>query len=86
MLLRGCSLAREEVGISPTKAEREFEGFQSWIQEKYGIESGQSWSKIILFYSIDEEEALEKFFELFEEYLNQNKSSEANEIRTESSL
>lgn len=82
MLLRGCSLARREVGIPPTKAEREFEGFQSWIQEKYGIKSGQSWSKIILFYSIDEQEALGKFFELFEEYLNRNKSSEANESRT----
>lgn len=82
MVLRGYRLARREVGIPPTKQEREFEGFQSWIQEKYGIKTGQSWSKIILFYSIDEKEALGKFFELFEEYLNRNKSSEANESRT----
>ncbi|WP_298912162.1 hypothetical protein [uncultured Nostoc sp.] len=75
MLLRGYSLARREVGVPPTKPEREFEGFQSWIEEKYGINSGQSWSKIILFYSVDEYEALQKFFELFEEYLNKNKSS-----------
>ncbi|MEH2281949.1 MAG: hypothetical protein V7K90_11580 [Nostoc sp.] len=76
MLLRGYSLARREVGVPPTESEREFEGFQSWVEEKYGIHSGQSWSKIILFYSVDEPEALQKFFELFEEYLNRNKSLE----------
>ncbi|MEH1913742.1 hypothetical protein [Nostoc sp.] len=71
MLLRGYSLAQRKVGILPTQQEREFEGFQLWVQEKYGINSGQSWSKIILFYSVDEHEALQKFFELFEEYLNE---------------
>ena len=81
MVLRGYSLARKEVGVPPTEPEREFEGFQSWVQEKYGINSGQSWSKIILFYSVDEHEALEKFFELFEEYLNRNKNSEIDENR-----
>ncbi|MEH2088078.1 hypothetical protein [Nostoc sp.] len=79
MLLRGYSLAQREVGILPTEQEREFEGFQLWVQEKYGINSGQSWSKIILFYSVDEHEALQKFFELFEEYLNKNKSLEIEE-------
>lgn len=79
MLLRGYSFARREVGVPSTEPEREFEGFQSWVEEKYGINSGQSWSKIILFYSVDEHEALQKFFELFEEYLNMNKSSEVDE-------
>lgn len=79
MLLRGCNLARREAGIAPTEQEKEFEGFQSWIQEKYDIKSGQSWAKIILFYSVDEYEALEKFFELYEEYLNRDKSSEVDE-------
>ncbi|MEH1946875.1 MAG: hypothetical protein V7K77_07945 [Nostoc sp.] len=79
MLLRGYSLARREVGVPPTEPEREFEGFQSWVEEKYGINSGQSWSKIILFYSVDEHEALQKFFELFEEYLNRNKSVDVDE-------
>ncbi|MEH2356473.1 MAG: hypothetical protein V7K28_25355 [Nostoc sp.] len=79
MLLRGYSLARREVGVPPTKPEGEFQGFQSWVEEKYGINSGQSWSKIILFYSVDEHEALQKFFELFEEYLNGNNSLEIDE-------
>ncbi|MEH2221733.1 hypothetical protein [Nostoc sp.] len=80
MRLRGYSLARREVGVAPTEPESEFEGFQSWIEDKYGINSGQSWSKIILFYSVDEHEALQKFFELFEEYLNRNKSLDVDEI------
>jgi hypothetical protein len=85
MLLRGCSLARKEVGIPPTKPEKEFEGFQSWIQDKYGIKSDQSWAKTILSYSMDEREALGKFFELFEEYLNRDKSLEVDESRAGSS-
>ncbi|WP_230966598.1 hypothetical protein [Nostoc sp. NZL] len=78
MVLRGYSLARKEVSVPPTEPEREFEGFQSWVEEKYGINSGQSWSKIIFFYSVNEPEALQKFFELFEEYLNRNKSLEVD--------
>ena len=66
MLLRGYNLARTEVGIAPTEQERKFEGFQAW-------------AKIILFYSVDEYEALEKFFELYEEYLNRDKSLEVDE-------
>ena len=42
MVLRGCSLARREVGVAPTNAEKGFENFQLWIQEKYGITSNQS--------------------------------------------
>lgn len=74
MYLRGYNLARREVGIPPDEQEREFAGFQSWIQNKYEIKSGQSWGKIILFYSIDEPEALTKFFELFEQYLNRERT------------
>ena len=76
MLLRGYTQARREAGLAPTDEEKEFEGFQKWVQEKYEIKSGQSWAKIILFYSIDDYEALQRFFELYEEYQNQNKSSE----------
>ncbi len=78
MVLRGTSQARREVGIPPTDPESKFEDFKSWIEEEYKIDSGQSWAKIILFRSMDEHEALERFFELFEEYLNWNKSSEVN--------
>ena len=74
MLLRGYTLARREVGLAPSEEEIEFSGFQSWIQEKYEIKSNQSWPKIILFFSMDEHEALERFFELYEEYKNRHNS------------
>lgn len=76
MFLRGYIFAQREFGIFPIAQEREFEGFQSWIEEKYGIKSGQSWAKISLFFSMDEQEAIERFFELFEEFLNRDKNSE----------
>jgi len=46
----------------------DFDNFQEWIQRRFDIQSCQSWAKIILFYSHDERGALEKFFELFEEF------------------
>ncbi len=50
--------------------------FQGWIAEKYRISSTQSWAQIILFYSVDERDALEKFFRLFDEFLKENEKSE----------
>lgn len=58
-------LARRELGIPQTEQEREFVEFQNWIKNKFNITSGQSWARIILFYSEDETTALERFFELF---------------------
>jgi len=47
------------------------EDFQEWIQNKYNIRSTQSWDRIIVFYSTDESKALESFFQLFGEFLEQ---------------
>lgn len=47
--------------------------FQDWIQAKYNITSTQSWASIILFFSIDERDALNRFFLLFDEFLNERK-------------
>jgi hypothetical protein len=44
--------------------------FQQWIEKKYSIKTSQSWAQIILFFSTDECEALKKFFELWEEFMN----------------
>ena len=82
MTLRGRNFALRELGIDLTEQEREFAGFQFWVQEKYRAKSGQSWAKIILFYSVDDHEALIRFFELYEEYLNRDKSSETEMSET----
>ncbi|MBW4603409.1 MAG: hypothetical protein KME29_28550 [Calothrix sp. FI2-JRJ7] len=67
--IAGYILARRELGITQTEQEKHFTEFQSWIQEKFNISYSQSWDKIILFYSEDERKALDRFFELFNEYL-----------------
>ncbi|BAZ12119.1 hypothetical protein NIES4071_39470 [Calothrix sp. NIES-4071] len=70
--IAGYILARRELGIAQTEQEKNFTEFQSWVQEKFNITSSQSWDKIILFYSEDERKALDRFFELFNEYLELN--------------
>jgi hypothetical protein len=48
--------------------EQEFQAFQPWLQEKFGIKTSQSWSQIILFHAVDERDAFERFFSLWEEF------------------
>jgi len=77
--LSGYILSRRELGMAQTDQEKEFGEFPAWLQKKFGINSTQAWDSIILFYCEDERDALEKFFNLFEEYLNRNNNTE-NEI------
>lgn len=85
--LAGYILARRELGVSQTEQEQKFTEFQGWIQKKFNISSSQSWDKVILFYSEDERTALERFFELFEEFVSlENKTKlESQDSRLESS-
>nr|WP_309576157.1 hypothetical protein [Moraxella osloensis] len=53
--------------------------FQIWIEDKYRINSSQSWADIILFYSTDENDALNNFFPLFNEFLEQKSSLDTQE-------
>ncbi|HEY9848000.1 MAG TPA: hypothetical protein V6D28_00970 [Leptolyngbyaceae cyanobacterium] len=73
--LDGYMGAREDLGLPQTSQEREFNGFQDWIQERFNITSSHGWDSIILFYSADERDALDKFFELFEKFQNGEKAS-----------
>ncbi len=73
--LAGYILARRELGVPQTEQEREFVEFQDWIKKRFNITSGQSWDSIILFYSEDEITAVDRFFELFEEFLQRNKKA-----------
>lgn len=75
MLLAGYAMARAELGLPLTEQEKEFGGFQDWIQERYKINSNHGWDSIILFYSADERDALNKFFDLFEKFRNGEKAS-----------
>lgn len=85
--LAGYILARRELGISQTEQEKKFTEFQGWIQKKFNISSSQSWDKVILFYSEDERSALERFFELFEEFVSSDNKTkvESQDSQLESS-
>jgi len=66
--LAGYFVARHQLGEAETDQEKHFANFDTWIQEKFKIKSSQSWDKIILFFSQDERQALDLFFELFNEF------------------
>lgn len=75
MFLMGYSIARAELGLPTTEQEKEFGGFQDWIQERYNITSSHGWDSIILFYSADERDGLDRFFKLLEQFRNGEKAS-----------
>lgn len=77
--LAGYIITRRELGIPQTEEERNFVYFQAWIQKKFNVESSQSWDKIILFSSEDERNALERFFNLFSEFIKENNSINISE-------
>jgi hypothetical protein len=49
--------------------------FQHWIQQKLQITLTRGWDEIILFHSADELEAIQYFWQLFDEFISQDKSS-----------
>ncbi|MEA5575116.1 hypothetical protein [Anabaena sp. UHCC 0451] len=66
--IAGYCFARRQMGIPQTAQEQKFSEFPTWIQQKFSIVSHQTWDQIILFFSTDEHSALEKFFQLFDEF------------------
>ena len=70
VFLDGYTFARRQLGIPITEQEKQFEEFQEWIENRFNQADTQSWSRIILFYDEDEADALNRFFDLFEEFKN----------------
>ncbi|NJR52597.1 MAG: hypothetical protein HC780_26525 [Leptolyngbyaceae cyanobacterium CSU_1_3] len=85
--LEGYLLARREAKMPLTKGEEDFEFFQEWIEQRFGQPNTQSWSHIILFYSEDEADALNRFFELLEEFCQRHRLTDVHQtVRVESSV
>lgn len=82
--LDGYYYARRELGVPLTEQESEFQEFLKWIRERFNVETGQLWSSILLFHSADERSAIDRFFNLFEEFINREKSFKEDEKRVES--
>jgi hypothetical protein len=78
VFLDGYTFARRQLGIPITEQERNFEEFQEWIENRFNQVNTQSWSRIILFYSEDESDALSRFFDLLEEFLNSQQLSKVD--------
>ncbi|MBV6625618.1 MAG: hypothetical protein KI793_22270 [Rivularia sp. (in: Bacteria)] len=73
--LDGYIGARRDLGLPETEEETEFYKFQDWIQERFEIKSYYGWNDIILLNSVDERDALNKFFDLFEQFRNGESAS-----------
>jgi hypothetical protein len=75
--LQGYHFARREGGIKITEEESDFyKNFQPWLQQKFQVQTVNSWDKIILLYSVDEKEGFAYFFELLDDFLTRDKSLE----------
>ena len=84
VFLDGYTFARRELKVPISNEEEDFEDFQEWIEKKYNLQDTQSWTKIILFYSVDERDALERFFELFDEFVKRNSSTTTEKVKQKS--
>lgn len=72
MLLNGYEIARSELGVELTAEEtRFFEEFQPWLQQKLGVKSVTSWAKLIMLSCHDEKTGFSLFFELLEQFQQQ---------------
>ena len=43
--------------------------FEIWLRNHFNLDDKRSWDRMILFYSQDEHHALNRFFELFDDFL-----------------
>jgi len=82
--LDGHYFARRELGVPLTEQESEFQEFLQWLRQRFKVETGQLWASILLFHSVDERGAVERFFSLFEEFVNREKVREFDDKRVES--
>ncbi|MEG4801264.1 papain fold toxin domain-containing protein [Microcoleus sp. ARI1-B5] len=78
--LDGYTFACRQLAIPVTEQEQEFTEFQDWIEKQFNQHSTRSWARIILFYSEDESQALDTFFQLFENFLQRESSLDADTI------
>jgi hypothetical protein len=69
MFLNGYEVARSEMGLALTAEEEQFYAeFQPWLQQKLGVRSVTSWSKLIMLSCHDERAGFDKFFDLLAEF------------------
>jgi hypothetical protein len=73
----GCIFARKEMGLPITAQEEEFSMFEAWLQEKLNVETMMPWGHMVCFRSMNEYQALNRFFELLEEFQHRADTTES---------
>lgn len=72
MFLAGYKTARRELGIEPDEEEQRFyQEFSEFVQNTYQIKTVNSWAKIIMLSCQDEKEGFKVFFDLLNDFINQ---------------
>ena len=64
--------------INNTYATSKFWHFSEYVQKYYKIKFNRNWEKIINFFTTNDEEAFDKFFELLDEYLKTEETKQNN--------
>ena len=66
--LAGYQYARFEAGTPPTEEEKEFAGFDDFIQERFEWHDVGGWAGKIAYYNRHDSNALDEFFKLLDEF------------------
>lgn len=77
--LLGYEVARKQAGIDQTVEEQEFSIFLEWVRKICPIKTDRPWTNIVLFYSADERDALNKVFSLFDDFQKSKESGQESE-------
>jgi len=79
MFLAGYEFARSQINEELTQEEEDFYNeFQPWVQQKLGVRSVTSWSKLIMLSCHDEKTGFEIFFKILREFQVRNAGILAN--------
>ena len=74
MFLNGFIYAKQVHEGRPPVEEPLLVNFTPWIKNKYGIKTEQSWMQVILFFSADEFDAFDNFFNLLDDFLGHRRA------------
>jgi hypothetical protein len=72
----GYDFARQRNGLPETQQDMEFGEFLDWLRQICPVKTNHAWANLLLFYSIDERDALDKFFGLLDDFKLQKADSE----------
>jgi hypothetical protein len=79
--LVGYKFARQEMNLFPSEAELDFyQEFQPWLQNRFRLQTVNSWDKILLFKFVDEKAAFTNFFSLLAAFRDRDKSQDIDPI------